>query len=37
MDTNLARACDETMGIDTPRIRTAERDRRMRADLQADD
>ena len=33
---NVARACDEALGIDTPRIRTAERDRRMQAKLQGD-
>ena len=34
---NVARAYDEAMGIDTPRIWTAERDRRMWAELQGDD
>ena len=29
-------ACDEALGIDAPRIRTAERDRRRRAELQDD-
>ena len=33
---NVARAYDEAMGIDTPRIWTAERDRRMWAELQGD-
>ena len=33
MTSDLARACDAARGIDTPRIRTAERDRRMRAEL----
>ena len=37
MTSELTRACDEALGIDTPRIRTAERYRRMRAELQADD
>ena len=36
MDSDVARACDEALGIDTPRIRTAERDRRMRDELQGD-
>ena len=33
---NVARAYDEALGIDTPRIWTAERDRQMWADLQDD-
>ena len=33
---NVARAYDEAMGIDTPRIWTAERDQRMWAELQGD-
>jgi len=33
---NVARAYDEALGIDTPRIWTAERDRRMWAELQGD-
>jgi len=36
MDSSVARACDEAPGIDTPRIRTAERNRRMWAELQGD-
>ena len=36
MDSNVARACDKAFGIDTPCIRTAERDRRMWAELQGD-
>ena len=36
MDSNAARARDEALGIDTPRIRTTERDRRMRVELQDD-
>ena len=36
MDSDRARAYDEALGIDTPRIRTAERDRRMWAGLQGD-
>ena len=36
MDSSVARACDEAMGVDTPRIWTAERDQRMRAELQGD-
>ena len=36
MDSDVARACDEALGIDTPRTGTAERDRRMWAELQGD-
>ncbi len=36
MDSSVARASDEAFGIDTPRIWTAERDRRMWAELQGD-
>ena len=36
MDSSVDRAGDEAPGIDTPRIRTAERDRRRRAELQGD-
>ena len=36
MDSNVAGARDRAPGIDTPRIRTAERDRRSRAELQDD-
>jgi len=36
MDSNVAGDGDEALGIDTPRIRTAERDRRMWAELQGD-
>ena len=35
MASDVARACDEALGIDAPRIRTAERDRRMWAELKA--
>ena len=37
MDSSVARASDEAFGIDTPRIWTAERDRRMWAELRAMD
>ncbi len=36
MVSNTGIACDEAPCIDTPRIRTAERDRRMHAELQGD-
>ena len=36
MGSSVARACDEAMGIDTPRIWTAERDQRTRAERQDD-
>ena len=36
MGSSVARACDAAIGIDTPRIWTAERDRRMWAELQGD-
>jgi len=36
MDSNVAGARDQAPGIDTPRIRTAERNRRGRAELQGD-
>ena len=36
MDSDVARACDEALGTDAPRIRTAERDRRISAGRQGD-
>ena len=36
MDSSVARACDEAPGIDTPRIRTAGRDRRSPARREKD-
>ena len=36
MDSDVARACDEALGIDMACIRAAERDRRMWAELQGD-
>ena len=36
MDSDVARACDEALGIDTSRIRSGERDQRMWAELQGD-
>ena len=36
MGSDVARACDEALGIDTPRTGTAERDRRIWVELQGD-